>query len=113
MWLFTKHGYYAIVKDYNKDDVFWVRARIKEDLSNILKHMNLKDPEIQFKEYADYKYRLKLTKKEFTELMIFLADQLDYSNFKNMMDDNANQRHKIFAYYEVYNVLAEHFDKEV
>ena len=111
MWLFTKHGYYAIVKDYKDDDVYWIRARIKEYLENLLSLTQLKNPEIIFKEYADYKFRLKVTKNEFNELMSLLADNLDYSNFKNMMDDNANQRHKIFAYYEVYNVLAEHFDK--
>jgi len=111
MWLFTKHGYYAVVKDYKEDDVFWIRARIKEDLDNILAEIDLKNPSIQYKDYADYKYRLKVSKKEFTEIMLFFAEHLDYSNFKNMMDDNANQRHKIFAYYEVYNVLAEHFDK--
>lgn len=111
MWLFTKHGYYAIVKDYKDENVYWIRARLKEDLENLLALTSLKNTEIIFKEYADYKFRLKVSKDEFNELMVILANNLDYSNFKNMMDDNANQRHKIFAYYEVYNVLAEHFDK--
>jgi hypothetical protein len=111
MWIFTKHGYYAIVKDYDDKDIYWIRTRIKADLENIIKALKFKNPEIIHKDYADYKFRLKITKKEFNELMLFFADELDYSNFKNMMDDNAEQRHKIFAYYEIYNVLAEHFDK--
>lgn len=113
MWLFTKHGYYAIVKDYKDENIYWVRARIKEDLENIITLMSFENPEIIFKENADYKFRLKISKKEFAELMTLMADKLDYSNFKKMMDENANQRHKMFAYYEVYNVLAEHFDKEI
>lgn len=111
MWLFTKHGYYAIVRDYNNENIYWLRARLESDLENVLKLVDIKDQKIIFKDYADYKFRLKLTKKEFVAFMVEMADNLDYSNFKNMMDDNANQRHKIFAYYEVYNVLAEHFDK--
>lgn len=111
MWIFTKHGYYAIVRDYEDEDVYWLRARLSSDLENVNKLIKLKHPEIIHKEMADYKFRLKLSKKEFIKFMTTIADQLDYSNFKNMMDDNADQRHKIFAYYEVYNVLAEHFDK--
>lgn len=111
MWIFTKHGYYAIVKDYKDDNVYWLRARLEVDLKNVLKLISLENPEIIHKDYADYKFRIKLTKKEFLEFMSKIADHLDYSNFKNMMDDNTDQRHKIFAYYEVYNVLAEHFDK--
>lgn len=111
MWLFTKQGYFAIVKDYKDDTIYWVRARMKEDLENIITLMSFEYPDIIYKEYADYKFRLKVTKKEFAELMMIMADKLDYSNFKKMMDDNANQRHKMFAYYEVYNVLSEHFDK--
>lgn len=111
MWLFTKHGYYAIVKDKKEEDTYWLRGRIEADLNNVIELMDLENPEILYKDYADYKYRIKLSKKEFIDFMLNIADNLDYSNFKSMMDNNANQRHKIFAYYEVYNVLAEHFDK--
>lgn len=111
MWLFTKHGYYAIVRDKKDDNIYWLRGRIKADLDNVVELMDLENSEIIFKDYADYKYRIKLTKKEFIDFMLSVADKLDYANFKSMMDNNANQRHKIFAYYEVYNVLAEHFDK--
>ena len=111
MWIFSKHGYYAIVRDYNDKKVYWLRARHKQDLENVQKLMELKNPDIIFKEYADYKYRIKLSKVEYLAFMEKIGDELDYSNFKSMMDDNTDQRHKIFAYYEVYNVLAEHFDK--
>ncbi len=111
MWIFTKHGYFAIARDYTDENVFWLRARLKSDLENILNLIEIKNSEIVYKDYADYKYRLKLSKKEYQDFMLSLADNLDYSNFKSMMDNNADQRHKIFAYYEVYNVLAEHFDK--
>lgn len=111
MWLFTKHGYYAIVRDNKNEDIYWLRGRLEADLTNVLELIDIENPEITYKDYADYKYRIKLTKKEFIDFMLNIADNLDYSNFKSMMDNNANQRHKIFAYYEVYNVLAEHFDK--
>ncbi len=110
MWLFTKFGYFAIVKDYENDEIFWLRARVEKDLENVLQLIDLENPKIIFKENADYKFRLKLLKEEYKKLMSILVENLDYSNFKSMMDDNADQRHKMFAYYEVYNVLAEHFD---
>jgi len=111
MWIFTKHGYFAIVRDYNDENIYWLRARLKSDLENIVALMEIENNDIIHKDYADYKFRLKLSKKEYQEFMTIIADQLDYSNFKSMMDNNSEQRHKIFAYYEVYNVLAEHFDK--
>ena len=111
MWIFSKHGYFAIVRDYNDKNIYWLRARLKPDLENIVKLIKLENPEIISKDYADYKFRIKLSKKEYLAFMEKIGNELDYSNFKNMMDDNTEQRHKIFAYYEVYNVLAEHFDK--
>jgi hypothetical protein len=110
MWLFTKYGYFAVVRDYDNENIFWLRARVKRDIENILQLTDLKNPEIIVKGNADYKFRVKILKGEYKNIMSILVDSLDYSNFKNMMDDNADQRHKIFAYYEVYNVLAEHFD---
>ena len=111
MWLFTKHGYFAIVKDFSDENTYWLRSRLKSDLENIVELMDIKDQSIIYKDYADYKFRIKLSKKEFIEFMVDIGESLDYSNFKSMMDNNSDQRHKIFAYYEVYNVLAEHFDK--
>ena len=34
MWVFTNHGFYSIVKDWNSDDL-WVRSRQRNHLESL------------------------------------------------------------------------------
>lgn len=109
MWLATKYGFFSVVQKQAPDDgepaVYHVRARVRTDLENLLKATGLTQ-EIQEWPKADYRYRIIAGQQEVFEIMSHLAESLDYDNFKSMIAETKDQRHKLHAYHDVWSIMA-------
>lgn len=120
MWLFTRFGFFSVVVDptikpernahgvtahYN----IAIRARVRKDLLLLLElptGLRAAQPEIVEIPNRDYPYRIYASREELQDIMLCLANDLDYSNFKSMIDEAPGQgqdRHDL--YMQVWTVM--------
>jgi hypothetical protein len=106
MWLYTKFGFFSIVKKRFGDQFkpFQVRARSESDLKILIKKASLED-QIIYTPNADYHYRITADIDELESIMHQLLDNLDYDNFKNMIAQQPEQKNKLGTYHEVWNSM--------
>jgi hypothetical protein len=103
MWLATQHGFYSIVQ--KESDLFFVRARVRKDLENLLELAEL-NLEIQEWPDADYRYRIFVDFNTLLEVMVQFTARLDYPNFKGRVYEKEDQSHKLGAYHRVWETIA-------
>lgn len=89
VWIFTKYGFFSAVCTREKNgtinpDRLKVRARRRSDLVALCKRFpnKLTGVRIFTDEKADYRYRMFVSKRLWTDLLTELADEMDYDNFK-------------------------------
>ena len=108
MWLATKYGWFSIVQKQAPDEgdaaIYHVRARVKQDLENLLAATALQ-LELQDWPSADYRYRIIVGQQEVMSIMAHLAETLDYDNFKSMIGNTPDQRAKLHAYHDIWGVM--------
>lgn len=103
MWLMTKHGFYSIVE--KKPAEFHLRSRERQDLQNLVDRAPLPECTVIDTPDADYAARIVTDRDTVRIVLAFLADSLDYSNFKGKIDSTTDQHHK--PYHEVWGVMAD------
>lgn len=102
MWLATQHGFFSIVQ--KEEDLFFVRARVRNDLENIVKLLG-SDLEIHEWPTADYRYRVMIDLERLLELMVRLTTKIDYPNFKARIYEREEQSHKLAAYHRIWETM--------
>ena len=87
MWLVTKHGFYSIVQ--KQPGEFHVRARVRQDLQNLVERVPLERTRIRDTRSADYPFRFIVGKDEVMAVLEFLGETLDYpgSQFTSSAQD--------------------------
>jgi hypothetical protein len=103
MWLMTKHGYFSVV-EYRPGE-FHVRSRERQDIENLVARVPLPTAKIVETPEADYAVRLVVDRDTVRKIMVFLAETLDYSNFKGQIARTPDQRHK--PYPAIHDLLVE------
>ncbi len=103
MWLMTKHGFYSIVE--RQPGEFHIRSRERQDLQNLVENVPLSECSVIDTPEADYAARIVTDRETVRTVMQFLANTLDYGNFKGKIDASPDQRHK--PYHEVWGVMAD------
>lgn len=103
MWLATKYGFYSIIEKAPGE--FHVRARIRQDLVNLLELAGW-SMEIHEWRTADYRYRIILDRPGLAEAMGLLALSIDYPNFKEQISRLPDQREKLHSFHQVWTVLS-------
>ncbi len=113
MWIFTKQGFFSIVKKKYLDQPkpFQVRARSLQDLENLIKEAQL-DEEVIETPYADYFFRIIADDKDLEKILTVLQQDLKYENFKDMVGRQKDQRDKLEAYHKVWNVMYNYQNKK-
>ncbi|MFA6545183.1 MAG: hypothetical protein WCS99_12265 [Limisphaerales bacterium] len=99
----TKHGFYSIVQ--KQPGEFHVRARVQQDLENLVARVPLPGAEIHSSKQTDYTFRIIMGKEDVRKVMQFLGDSLDYSNFKNTVARTPDQQAKHVAYASVWHTM--------
>lgn len=95
MWLYTDKGAISAVADRDNSEFIWVRSR------NIKALETFSDRQPLIKPNADYRYRVRLTRSEFSEALGKYVDGMKYDNFKDHV--GRVSRELLPAYYGVYN----------
>jgi len=85
MWIFTKQGFYSATMSTVKLGHIQVRARTREHLERLMEALpkELNRSKIVETPAADYRWRIVMTPAKWTLCMMKLAEDIDYSNFKN------------------------------
>jgi len=107
MWVFTRDGFFSTVWDqYCAADEVMVRTRCREDLCRLSKRLKGFCDEEKILEipYADYRFRLKISRHEWSEYLARCALEIDYANVKKgIIGENDRLRER--AYYGVWQTL--------
>jgi hypothetical protein len=91
MWIFSIHGFYSIACASKPDgsldpESVMVRARCKDHLRNLQKRFAaLAGVEIATTPHRDYRYRMIVPKSVWAKLVAELAEEQEWSNFKNQV----------------------------
>lgn len=101
MWLMTKSGMYSIVF---KEEVYQVRSRVRKDLQNLIEGVNFTG-EITETGNSDYPFRIYVDMEGLLLVLGFLATEVNYDNFKDMIAETPDQRHKLKFYEEIWSIL--------
>jgi hypothetical protein len=104
MWLATQYGFYSIVK--KAEDTYFVRARIRQDLVNLIDLLEL-ETEVHEWAQADYRYRIIINLETLLEIMVQQAATLDYPNFKGRIYEREEQSHKLGTYHRIWEMMAD------
>lgn len=107
MWLMTKHGFYSIVQ--KQPGEFHIRARVRQDLENLVQRVPLAGARIHDTKSADYGFRIIVGKAEVLAVMEFLGQTLDYSNFKSHIARTPDQEQKHDVYADIWGRLSDAF----
>ena len=104
MWLMTQHGFYSIVEKTPGE--FHIRSRERGDLQNLIDRAPLPTATIEASPKNDYAFRIIGQRELVQQVLQFLATSLDYSNFKDHIDQSADQTSKSLAYHDVWGIMA-------
>lgn len=128
MWLCTKLGFFSVVEKIPGE--FHVRARRRGDLVNLLKTLEkakghelkrgeyrLRDlfpgpPKIHRTEPADYRFRIVVSRDQWSAIAFELFASVDYPNFKGEIAANDDQADKLPAYASFHHDMAMWQDSE-
>src|ERR1039458_2777461 len=89
MWLFTRYGFFSIASARTPDGLVdphtvMIRARTAVHLKSLKQRFaSLADAEVLTWPDRDYRYRLIVAKHVWTEIVTELAEEQEWSNFKN------------------------------
>ena len=98
MWISLNDGFVSAVEDWSDENMLVVRARRYEHLENLGTGYEIEEDLTGKK---DYKYRMRIPKQEFSELIADRIKKIDYFNFKNSVKDK--ELHD--AYLKVWSIM--------
>lgn len=83
MWLCLNNGFLSIVEDKNNKEYLMVRARDRDSITNVFgNHLVVTETPNN-----DYRYRVSLLKSVVSKVIAEKITEIDYSNFKNSVED--------------------------
>lgn len=104
MWVATPRGFYSAVAHRDKKDMMLIRARSWADLDNLATLAKIHHQpvgRITQSMKADYPWRLNCTRLVWQVLLMVMADEIDYDNFKTKVaetnEDRADTYHRVWA----------------
>lgn len=106
MWLITPIGFFSIVQKPEDIEagILTLRARAKDDLMALRQKYLPELGDIQKGGGTDYPYRARATKADVAAVMARLVEDIDYSNFKNVVHERQGST-RAHLYGKVWEVL--------
>ncbi len=104
MWVFRNDSFVSAVEDRLDRDRLWVRGRVKGDVERFFGWPE-GSKRVSTSPEADYLFRARVDREEFTEALIEAVDGITYDNFKGSIpkDKVGNLRHD--AYMRVWTAV--------
>jgi len=111
MWIVTRIGFFNIIQ-YPEDktaDLLTIKARSKEDLENF-KNLSATFRDkitggVEESSEADYRFRLKVTRREAAKAIASLVEEIDYAKTKPVISEDFPERTRI--YFNVWDTLGQ------
>ncbi len=100
MWIFTTRGFYSAVQHKQHPDLIVVRARCEEDIRALHDIVPTATDPVEWAG-TDYQWRITCTRDEWHTAMMYLAMDVDYTNFKNAVKSKKHSN----AYMGVWSML--------
>ncbi len=82
MWIFTTKGFLSIVQHNAMLEHFQVKSRTADPLNHFWP-----DYEIEVIDWADYRYRITITKEDVIPIIAEEIKSVDYTSFKNQCSE--------------------------
>jgi hypothetical protein len=87
VWLFTRYGFFSIASGSKGKNIDHETIMIRSRSADHLRRLQKRFPELQSKikswQYRDYRYRLIVPKSVWVKVMTALAEEQEWSNFKD------------------------------
>ena len=90
MWVFTKHGFVAIVQHNSLPDHFQVKSRVVDPLENLWP-----GHKIEVIDWADYRYRITMLKSDALEVLEGQVADVDYTSFKTRCESDQDYHYAL------------------
>lgn len=103
MWIFKNDAFVSIVEDKDMPDQLWARARIKGDLERFFNDADWL--EVIETNDADYRFRAAVDRQIVKMALIKAVDDLDYTNFKSSISQDAKGDRRHRAYLRVWTAM--------
>lgn len=104
MWVMHPDGgFYSAVEDKDDPNVLVVRARARKDLSALVQLVPRK-VKIVAGGGTDYPFRVRLTRREWADVLVQFSERIDYGNFKTAVKERQGQ-HRASVYSRIWGAL--------
>jgi len=87
MWVCLNNGFVSIVEDWEDPTKVYVRARVEKHLHAFMVHSEVQRT-IAHTPNNDYEFRIHMTKEEAAATVSKHLMNIDYTNFKNSVEDS-------------------------
>lgn len=100
MWLFTSDSFVSVVADRENPETGYllVRARAEGHINNLWP-----DAKVFSVPNSDYSYRAWVSRQDLKDALLNQVDNLDYTNFKNSIQDKAYHDAALGVWSVMYN----------
>ena len=78
MWVYTKHGFIAVVQHNSMPGYFQVKSRTIEPLEILWP-----EHEVEIIDWADYRFRITMAKEQVIPVVMEQLSNVDYTSFKD------------------------------
>ena len=99
MWIFTELGFFSVVRkrEDSAEDMLTVRGRVRSDLESLRSACLPGASPVTESRMADYRYRFRVSAREFGAALGEMARGIGYDNFKNEVEAKQGWvRHDIY-----------------
>lgn len=103
MWIFLSDSFLSVVQHKGDPSKLLVRGRLKGDIERALPGVVAEETPI-----ADYRYRATVPREQFAARLAALAEGIDYTNFKNSVEDPARKD----PYMSVWGIMLREQDRQ-
>ena len=90
MWIFTTRGFLSIVQHMDLPGHFQVKARVSTPIEELWP-----DYEIEVIDWADYRFRITISKDEVIPVLVKEIESVLYTSFKNACEDDETYQHAL------------------
>ena len=90
MWVFTKHGFVAIVQHNSLPDHFQVKSRVVDPLENLWP-----GHDIEVIDWADYRFRITMPKSDAMRVLEAQIADVDYTSFKTRCESDQDYHYAL------------------
>jgi hypothetical protein len=108
MWIFTKDGFFSVVRHFDNKSRLVIRARSKDDILRLAKILRIKA--FRSKKGSDYPFRLFCSKSEWVAYLVKEANEIDYTNFKETIDKSQKfDEKRLYQLHAIWQIMSESY----